>query len=173
MKGFFLILAVISLIVSLSGCTEVLPGQAPVTPTTDLATREQDQAFTEAWNGSISTIGPLKDRFSRDLEKKDWTAVAASAAELMTATEQQYYAMSRYAVSPELHEIQADYLLYLQEVNQAAEEGSQAVVAVTGNNPEIAIEYSEKAETLIRSAESSLDLATEAMDSYAKKGVSS
>ena len=173
MKGFFLSLTIVILVVSFSGCTEVLPGESPVIPTPDEATREQDNAFREAWNGSLSTIGPLKDQFSRDLVKKDWTAVTSSAADLMTATEQQYYEMSRYAVSPELHEIQADYLRYLQEVNQAAEEGSQAVVAATGNNPEIANEHSGKAETLIRSAESSLDLATEAMDSYAKKGVSS
>jgi len=173
MKGFFLILGIVILAVSLSGCTGVLPGSSPVTPTPDLVTMEQDRAFREAWNGSISTISPLKDQFSRDLEKKDWPAVASSAAELMTTTEKQYYEMSRYAVSPELHEIQADYLRYLQELNQAAEEGSQAVVAVTGNNPEIAIEHSIRAETLIRSAESSLDLATEAMDRYAKKRVSS
>src|SRR5512143_3902769 len=98
MKGFISILTIVILVVSLSGCTEVLPDQLPVTPTPDEATREQDSAFREAWNGSLSTIGPLKDQFSRDLEKQDWMAVTSPAADLMTATEQQYYEMSRYAV---------------------------------------------------------------------------
>jgi hypothetical protein len=172
MKGFFLILATIILVVSLSGCTEVLPSQAPVTPTPDLATREQDRAFSEAWNGSISTIIPLRDQFSGDLEKQDWTAVASSAADLMSATEQQYYEMSRYAVSPEVHEIQANYLRSLQELNQAAEEGSKAIVAATGNNPTAASEHSGRAESHLRIAESSLGLATEAMNRYVKSGSS-
>jgi hypothetical protein len=169
MKGFLLIIAAIILVVSLSGCTEVLPGQSPGTATPDLATREQDNAFREAWNGSISTISPLKDQFSRDLGNQDWTATAASAADLMAATEQQYYEISRYAVSPEVHEIQVNYLRALQELNQAAEEGLQAVVAATGKSPEIAVEHSGRAESHLRSAESSLGLATVAMDRYVKK----
>jgi hypothetical protein len=172
MKGFFHILAVIILVVSLSGCMEVLPGEAPVTPTPDLATREQDNAFREAWNGSISTINPLKDQFSRDLKNQDWTAVAASAADLTAATEKQYYEMSRYAVSPEVHEIQANYLRSLQELNQAAEEGSKAVVTATGDNPTAAFEHSGRAESHLRSAESSLGLATEAMNRHVKSGSS-
>jgi hypothetical protein len=169
MKGFFLILTIVILVVSLSGCTEVLPDQPPVTPTPDEATREQDSAFREAWNGSLSTIGPLKDQFSRDLEKQDWTAVTSSAADLMTATEQQYYEMSRYAVSPELHEIQADYLRYLQELNQAALEGSQAVVAATGNDSAVASEHSGRAESHLQSAGSYLDRAVKGLDSYVKE----
>ncbi|NTV00001.1 MAG: hypothetical protein HGA55_02620, partial [Methanoregulaceae archaeon] len=121
---------------------------------------------------SISTISPLKDQFSRDLGNQDWAAVAASAEDLMTATEMQYSEMSRYAVSQEVHKIQATYLRALQELNQAAEEGSQAVVAATGNNPEIAIEHSDRAESHLRAAESSLGLATQAMDRYGKKSQS-
>jgi len=170
MKGSFFIIVTIILAVSLSGCTGILPGQSPESPTPDQATREQDVAFREAWNGSLSTIIPLRDQFSRDLEKQDWTAVAASAPELMAGTEQQYYDMSRFSVSPGVHGIQANYLRSLQELNQAAEEGSKAVVAATGNNPELAVDHTGRAESHLRSAGSSLDLAKAAMDTYMRGG---
>jgi hypothetical protein len=173
MKRFLFILTALLLALFISGCTEVLPGQSPVSPTPDQTSREQDLAFREAWNGSVSTIIPLRDQFSRDLEKLDWAAVGASAADLMTATEQQYYEMSRYTVSPEVHGIQADYLRALQELNQAAEEGSKAVMAATGNNQGLAVEHSGRAETYLRNAESSLNLAAEAMDRYMRKSGSS
>jgi hypothetical protein len=166
MKGFFLALVAVVLTVSLSGCTDVLPSQSPVTATPDLAAREQDAAFREAWNGSLPMIIPLRDRFSRDLAAQDWPAVAVSSADLMAATEQQYYEMSRFSVSPEVHGIQADYLRALQELNQAAEEGSKAVMAATGNNQELAAGHAGRAESHLLSAEASLNLATAAMDRY-------
>jgi hypothetical protein len=170
MKGFFLIIGIVILAITLSGCTEVLPGQAPETPTPDQATREQDIAFAEAWNGSLSMIIPLRDRFSYDLEAQNWTAVAASAADLSAGTEQEYAAMSRFSVSLEVHGIQADYLRALQDLNLAAEEGSKAVGAATGNNASLAAEHSGRAESYLRSAGSYLDLATKAMDMYRAKG---
>jgi uncharacterized protein YceK len=166
MKGFYLILAAIILVISLSGCTEVLPGQSPENTTPDQATREQDLAFEQAWNSSLSMIMPLRDQFSRDLEAQDWSAVASSAADLMAGTEQQYASISRFSVSPEVHGIQANYLRALQELNQAAEDGSKAVVAATGNNPDLTVKHSGSAGSHLRSAGTYLDLATGAMDRY-------
>lgn len=163
MKGSLFLISIVILAICFSGCTDAPAGSSSAVPTPDQATREQDIAFAEALNGSLSTIIPLRDQFSRDLREQDWTAVAASAADLGAVTEQEYAAMSRFSVSPEVHGIQADYLRALQELNQAAEEGSKAVVAATGGNPGLAAEHSGRAESYLRSGGSYLDLATDAM----------
>jgi hypothetical protein len=166
MKGFLLILGMIVAAIALSGCTESPGGTAFTTPTIDQATRNQDLAFSLALNDSTSKIVPLYHQFSGDIAISNWTGVVSSGTALQAETEQQYFEMSQFAVSQQVHEIQANYLRSLQEMNQAADSGLKAASAITGRNTTLAGEYRNQAVVHLESAESYLNASIGAMNGY-------